>query len=52
MQQSAYTDWRAHLDGARKIIQMRGGLKAIITANPYFKPLLALFVAYVLPLIR
>ncbi|KAK7911062.1 hypothetical protein PG985_013543 [Apiospora marii] len=45
MQQSAYTDWRAHLDGARKIIQMRGGLKAIITANPYFKPLLALFVA-------
>ncbi|KAK8067232.1 hypothetical protein PG997_013979 [Apiospora hydei] len=45
MQQSAYTDWRAHLDGARRIIQMRGGLKAIITANPYFKPLLALFVA-------
>ncbi|KAK8041088.1 hypothetical protein PG994_014095 [Apiospora phragmitis] len=45
MQQSAYTDWRAHLDGARRIIQLRGGLKAIITANPYFKPLLALFVA-------
>ncbi|KAK8017720.1 hypothetical protein PG993_014046 [Apiospora rasikravindrae] len=45
MQQSAYTDWRPHLDGARRIIQMRGGLKAIITANPYFKPLLALFVA-------
>ncbi|KAK8031958.1 hypothetical protein PG990_001692 [Apiospora arundinis] len=45
MQQSAYTDWRPHLDGARRIIQLRGGLKAIITANPYFKPLLALFVA-------
>ncbi|ORY71058.1 fungal-specific transcription factor domain-containing protein [Pseudomassariella vexata] len=44
MQQSAYTDWRVHLEGARKIIKLRGGLKGILSRNPYFKPLLALFV--------
>ncbi|ETS74089.1 hypothetical protein PFICI_13955 [Pestalotiopsis fici W106-1] len=45
MQQSAYGDWRAHLEGARRIIQMRGGLKEVISKNAYFKPLLAFFVA-------
>ncbi len=44
MQQSAYTDWRAHLEGARRIIQLRGGLNEIIKKNPYFKPLMALYV--------
>ncbi|RYP32550.1 hypothetical protein DL767_005162 [Monosporascus sp. MG133] len=44
MQQSAYTDWRAHLEGARRIIQLRGGIKEIITKNPYFKPLMTLFI--------
>lgn len=49
MQQSAYGDWRAHLEGARRIIQIRGGLKEIISTNAYFKPLLAFFVAYAFP---
>ncbi|KAI1379478.1 fungal-specific transcription factor domain-containing protein [Hypoxylon crocopeplum] len=44
MQQSAYTDWRAHLEGARKIIQLRGGLKEILSESPYLKPFLALFI--------
>ncbi|KAI0125416.1 fungal-specific transcription factor domain-containing protein [Xylariales sp. AK1849] len=44
MQQSAYMDWRAHLEGARKIIKLRGGLKEIIRKNVYFKPLMAFFV--------
>ncbi|KAH8194619.1 hypothetical protein TruAng_011212 [Truncatella angustata] len=45
MQQSAYGDWRAHLEGARRIIQLRGGLKEVIGQNPFFKPLMAFFVA-------
>jgi hypothetical protein len=44
MQQSAYTDWRVHLEGARRIIQLRGGLKQIVRQNPFFKPLLAFFI--------
>lgn len=44
MQQSAYTDWRVHLEGARRIIQLRGGLKEIVKENPFFKPLLAFFI--------
>ncbi|KAI0132800.1 fungal-specific transcription factor domain-containing protein [Xylariales sp. AK1849] len=43
IQSSAYTEWRAHLEGARRIIQLRGGLKKIITGNPYFKPVLTFF---------
>ncbi|KAF3026731.1 hypothetical protein E8E14_014772 [Neopestalotiopsis sp. 37M] len=43
IQASAYTEWRAHLEGARRIIQMRGGLKKIISVNPYFKPVLTFF---------
>lgn len=43
IQASAYTEWRAHLEGARRIIQMRGGLKQIISVNPYFKPVLTFF---------
>ncbi|KAI2602241.1 fungal-specific transcription factor domain-containing protein [Hypoxylon sp. NC1633] len=43
MQQSAYTDWRIHLEGARRIIQLRGGLKEVLTKSPHLKPLLALF---------
>jgi hypothetical protein len=46
MQQSAYGDWRAHLEGARRIIQMRGGLEEIVSKNAYFKPLVAFFIAY------
>jgi hypothetical protein len=45
MQQSAYTDWRAHLEGARRIIQLRGGLQQIVKKNQFFKPLMAFFVA-------
>ncbi|KAK9419381.1 putative Fungal-specific transcription factor domain-containing protein [Seiridium unicorne] len=45
MQQSAYEDWRAHLEGARRIVQIRGGLKEIIRTNTYIKPLLAFFIA-------
>ncbi|KAK8051008.1 fungal-specific transcription factor domain-containing protein [Apiospora rasikravindrae] len=44
MQSSAHTEWRAHLEGARRIIQLRGGLKKIIRDNPYFKPILIYFV--------
>ncbi|KAH8662524.1 fungal-specific transcription factor domain-containing protein [Xylariales sp. PMI_506] len=44
MQQSAYSDWRVHLEGARRIIQLRGGLKKIVEQNKYFKPLLAFFI--------
>lgn len=40
MQSSAHTEWRAHLEGARRIIQLRGGLKKIIRDNPFFKPIL------------
>ncbi|KAI0158557.1 fungal-specific transcription factor domain-containing protein [Pestalotiopsis sp. NC0098] len=43
IQASAYTEWRAHLEGARRIIQMRGGLKKIVSVNPYFKPVLTFF---------
>ncbi|ETS82902.1 hypothetical protein PFICI_04778 [Pestalotiopsis fici W106-1] len=43
IQASAYTEWRAHLEGARRIIQMRGSLKKIISVNPYFKPVLTFF---------
>jgi hypothetical protein len=43
IQASAYTEWRAHLEGARRIIQLRGGLKKIISVNPYFKPVLTFF---------
>ncbi|KAK9425551.1 putative Fungal-specific transcription factor domain-containing protein [Seiridium unicorne] len=43
IQASAYTEWRAHLEGARRIIQLRGGLKKVITGNPYFKPVLTFF---------
>ncbi|KAI1854013.1 hypothetical protein JX266_001154 [Neoarthrinium moseri] len=43
IQSSAYTEWRAHLEGARRIISLRGGLKKIITVNPYFKPVLTFF---------
>ncbi|KAH8681047.1 fungal-specific transcription factor domain-containing protein [Xylariales sp. PMI_506] len=43
IQSSAYAEWRSHLEGARRIIQMRGGLKKIITDNPYFKPVLTFF---------
>lgn len=45
MQMSAYSEWRPHLEGARRIIQMRGGLRAIIRENVHLKPLLAFFVA-------
>ncbi|KAK7957175.1 uncharacterized protein PG986_006397 [Apiospora aurea] len=44
MQSSAHTEWRAHLEGARRIIQLRGGLKKIIRYNPYFKPILIYFI--------
>ncbi|KAK7928265.1 hypothetical protein PG985_005263 [Apiospora marii] len=44
MQSSAHTEWRAHLEGARRIIQLRGGLKKIIKDNPYFKPILIYFI--------
>ncbi|KAK8079649.1 hypothetical protein PG997_007467 [Apiospora hydei] len=44
MQSSAHTEWRAHLEGARRIIQLRGGLKKIIRDNPYFKPILIYFI--------
>ncbi|KAI1775129.1 fungal-specific transcription factor domain-containing protein [Hypoxylon cercidicola] len=43
MAQSAYTDWRAHLEGARRIIQLRGGLKKMISQNPFLKPLVVFF---------
>ncbi|KAI1760079.1 fungal-specific transcription factor domain-containing protein [Hypoxylon sp. FL1150] len=43
MAQSAYTDWRVHLEGARRIIQMRGGIGKVITQNPFLKPLVAFF---------
>ncbi|XXG98304.1 hypothetical protein Hte_004627 [Hypoxylon texense] len=43
MAQSAYTDWRVHLEGARRIIQLRGGLKKMISQNPFLKPLVAFF---------
>ncbi|KAK8059313.1 hypothetical protein PG996_009243, partial [Apiospora saccharicola] len=44
MQSSAHPEWRAHLEGARRIIQLRGGLKIIIEDNPYFKPVLFYFI--------
>ncbi|KAK8128622.1 hypothetical protein PG984_009730 [Apiospora sp. TS-2023a] len=44
MQSSAHTEWRTHLEGARRIIQLRGGLKNIIRDNPYFKPVLIYFI--------
>ncbi|KAK8868473.1 fungal-specific transcription factor domain-containing protein [Apiospora arundinis] len=44
MQSSAHTEWRTHLEGARRIIQLRGGLKKIIRNNPYFKPILMYFI--------
>ncbi|KAH7031387.1 fungal-specific transcription factor domain-containing protein [Microdochium trichocladiopsis] len=44
IQQSALGDWRAHLEGARTIIKMRGGLKQIAAENHYFRPLLVIYV--------
>ncbi|KAK8091201.1 hypothetical protein PG994_000706 [Apiospora phragmitis] len=44
MQSFTHTEWRAHLEGARRIIQLRGGLKKIIRDNPYFKPILTYFI--------
>lgn len=44
IQASPYGEWRSHIEGARRIIQMRGGLKRIIQSNPYFKPVLTYFI--------
>ncbi|KAK8106466.1 Zn(2)-C6 fungal-type DNA-binding domain protein [Apiospora kogelbergensis] len=44
MQSSVHTEWRAHLEGARHIIHLRGGLKKIIENNQYFKPILIYFI--------
>ncbi|KAI8628222.1 fungal-specific transcription factor domain-containing protein [Xylariaceae sp. FL1651] len=43
MQQSPYTEWRVHLEGLRKIIQMRGGMKMTLNKSPSFKPYLVAF---------
>ncbi|KAH8198004.1 hypothetical protein TruAng_007829 [Truncatella angustata] len=42
-QQTSDATLLVHLEGARRIIQLRGGLKKIITVNPYFKPVLTFF---------
>ncbi|PGH20809.1 hypothetical protein AJ80_03436 [Polytolypa hystricis UAMH7299] len=43
-QQSAVGAWWAHFEGARKIIELRGGLAAVCRQNPIFKPTLAYFI--------
>ncbi|KXJ86174.1 fungal-specific transcription factor domain-domain-containing protein [Microdochium bolleyi] len=44
IQQSTYSDWRLHLEGAREIIKLRGGLKQIASENHYFRPLFVIYV--------
>ncbi|KAL7627773.1 hypothetical protein AAE478_001968 [Parahypoxylon ruwenzoriense] len=41
VQHTPQSDWKPHLEGARTILLMRGGLSTVVTGNPYLKPLIA-----------
>ncbi|KAK2791935.1 hypothetical protein FQN52_004377 [Onygenales sp. PD_12] len=43
-QQSAYGEWWAHFEGARKIIELKGGIKAIYDQSPFLKSCLTYYI--------
>ncbi|EEP78601.1 predicted protein [Uncinocarpus reesii 1704] len=50
MQQSATGEWWPHFEGAKKIIDLRGGLRSVSLQNPGLKATLAYFMLQVHPL--